>query len=204
MTITARHQISEMTVTTEQTLAETLGWASEEERLYRDCPTAFWLAPDGDGVLPPPPAGPKPPTPVLPLAADPVAVDGMGVGIFRAMMAAGPIFAATALLLLPTEADRTWLQPIGRALASLAAFPLTIVFGAALAVLPLLTGVVALGFAGRSIARLRTPGAWAATGGVMGAAIATLCDAGGPAGLALIATSVACAAIARTAIAWSA
>ncbi len=118
------------------------------------------------------------------------------------MLAAGPIFAATAMLLIPTGANRDWWDPLGRAAMSLVALPLTMLFGALLALLPVLAGVLSLAAAGKSVEALRKPTAWAVTGGVMGAGLATGFDANGPIGLALIATSIGCAAIARHSVAW--
>ncbi len=206
MTQTARAQISEMTETTEATLARTFGWETPEARLYRECPSAFWLAPDGGGVLPPPPAGPAMPQIVTRwhLDDDPAnAVEGKASGIFHAMLAAGPIFAATAMLLAPTTTDRQWWDPLGRAAMTLVAAPLTMIFGAVLALLPVLAGVLCLAAAGKTVMTLRKPAAWTLTGGIMGAGLATLFDAGGPFGLAMIATSVACAAIARRHVTWT-
>ncbi len=206
MTQTAREQISEMTETTETTLARTFGWETPEARLYRDCPTAFWLAPDGDGVLNPPAPGPILPTGFAqPANKDDDAADvveGMNYAVLVAVLAAGPIFAAAALLLMPIDVDRDWVSAMGQAAMSIVAFPLTVPIGGFLALLPVLVGVLALGNAGQTIPTLRRPAAWALTGGVMGLTLATMFDTGVAVGLAVITTSVACASIARHFVDW--
>lgn len=205
----ARLVLSEMIDITESTIDRTFGRHPDLDALYRRCPTAFWLAPDCDGVLPALPPGPTLPAPSLVLSdappddAPPPAAHGLARGVGMSVVAAGPIFAATAMMLEQAQYDRHLWDPLGRALVSLIAFPLTITFGAVLAVLPILIGALSLGAAGTRMPTVRKPAVWALTGGVMGLAIAALFDAGATVGLALIATSIACAGIARAAVDWN-
>lgn len=202
MTQTARQQVSEMTETTETTLARTFGWETPEARLYRDCPTAFWLAPDAQDYLPSLPEAPMPaevPEPETYLKDE---VEGLRGAVACGALTAGPIFAASLALLLPARGADAWYVPFARAVISLTLAPVTMLVGAAPALLPVLAGVLVLGMLGTGVATLRTPATWAAVGGVIGAAIAALFDAGSTGGLAVIATSVACAAIARHFVTW--
>lgn len=203
----ARAQLSEMTEITEQMIERTFHRYPDLETLYRDCPSAFWLAPDADDLLPipaPAPAKTSPaPVEIETVPGDSPMVDGLSSGVARALIVAGPIFAATGLMLAETAPDERWWSPFGRALASLVAAPLTITVGAMLALLPVLAGVLALGWAGKTFTGLRQRSAWSATGALMGVAIAAMFNAGGAVALALVTTSIACATVARSCVAWT-
>lgn len=209
----ARAMLSEMIEITEQTIAPTRSRYPDLDALYRECPTAFWLAPDGDDVLPPAPFVAAPSQVAAPIEIDedeptpeptpePTIVTGMSTGVWRALLVAGPTFAATGIMAMPGGQDRWW-DPFGRALVSLVASPLTVPIGAMLGLVPILAGVLALGWSGREISDLRHPAVWGGTGAMMGLAIAALFDAGGGVAIALVATSMLCALIARTGVAWS-
>ncbi|MES2338568.1 MAG: hypothetical protein V4537_10765 [Pseudomonadota bacterium] len=197
MTDTVRTQASEMTRTTDRTLAATFGWTTAEERLYRDCPTAFWLAPDGDGVLPPV-DGPSLPPPVASVEA-PASVAGHGVGMGQAMLAAGPIFTAAAIITVPMGEDLG--QRMGLLFGSLVAMPLTMLVGIVLGCLPILLGTGILAWRGLHDPLARERWLWAATGGGMGLAIAGLFDAQ-VVTVPLVLASAACATIAHRPIEW--
>ena len=204
----ARAQLSGMTEITERTLDDALyHHRSQLDTLYRDCPTAFWLAPDADDLL----LAPGDPAPIAPVRAPGPAPDvdeeprahGLGRAIGYGIVSAGPIFTATAMMLDRTGYDSSWWDAVARGLVSLFAFPLTITVGAFLAFLPVFFGVLGLTAIGRTHEAARVPAVWAATGGAMGAALATVFDAGATAGLALVATSILSARIAHVAIRWS-
>lgn len=203
----AREQLSEMTDITETTLMQTFDWDRDYGPLYRACPTAFWLAPDASDVLPAVagpilprhdiiPVGPSAPAPL-----DLATATGQADAVFAALLVAGPVFAASELLLTGiTHAG--FAQAIGPALASIIFTPLTILFGMPLALLPVMTGVVALAALGRRWTEWREPWVWTATGGALGLMIALAVQADAPTGLALVATSLACARLARHRVAW--
>ena len=202
----AREQLSGMTEITEKTIAQTLHRDADLDALYRECPTAFWLAPDADLSVPPAPPHRSGHTVVTTFVLDHQpsneCVHGRMSAVWRSLLAAGPIFAATGLMLHRAEFDQHWWDPFARALASLIAAPLTVTVGALLALLPILAGVFAMSATGSAFPVARRPIAWGTAGGVMGLAIAALFDVGSTEALALVTTSVACAWIARTGVEW--
>lgn len=208
MAPTMDQQVSAMTDTTEATLARTFGWDTPEAKLYRDCPTAFWLAPGDDAAFGVSPDGPIMPAPAVAAEDGHVdgadTVDGMRGAVLGGVLSAGPIFTAVLALTFPNTGPDAWYAPFGRVMMSLLIAPVTILVGAVLALLPMLAGVLLLGIVGTTIDRLRAPATWAATGSVMGIAIAAMFDAGSSAGPALIATGAFCASIARRFVDWHA
>lgn len=182
-------------------LARTFHWPMPEEaRLYRDCPTAFWLAPGADDLL----ADLSSPTP--PPAAAPANDDAIATGFLAAiglaLLVAGPSFVAT-MSLVSDIGGATPLARIAMGVAmGLTLSPLTIPFGGIAAAAPVVLGVSLLAWLGtsRPVARLRR--VWAATGAGMGLIIAAAFDAG-IVTVPLVLTSVACASIAHKAIDWA-
>lgn len=195
--------IASMPQIAEATLTGTFHWAvSPEERLYRDCPTAFWLAPDGDGLLPAPEFSIDPSvTQAEPAASDVATANGFLAAIGFAMMVAGPSFLST--LSLVTDGVGTPLTRIATGVGlGLVSAPLSIPFGAILAAAPVIVGVGLLTWLGmsRPVARLRR--LWAATGAGMGLMIAAAFDAGMTT-VPIVLTSIACACVAHRAIDWT-
>ncbi|KQN26180.1 hypothetical protein ASE86_08500 [Sphingomonas sp. Leaf33] len=187
------------------TLARTFHWSlPPEEGLYRDCPTAFWLAPEADSLLPAPNFTLEPQVaqaePTAPDAATATAT-GFLAAIGFAMMVAGPSFLST--LSLTTDGVGTPLARIASGVGlALVSAPLSIPFGAIPAAAPVIIGVGLLTWLGmsRPIARLRR--LWAATGAGMGLMIAAAFDAGMTT-VPIVLTSIACACVAHRAIDWT-
>lgn len=197
----ARTTISEMTEITDRTLAETFDRRAAASQLFRDVPSAFWLDPEGDDALPAT-FGPALPAAPGPSEPEPAHVLGRRVAGLAAVLAAGPIFLASVLALQASEAGEGLPTMAGRAFVSLLAAPLSIPFGAFLAGVPVAAGIALLGFLGERHRRARRKRAWLGTGALMGAGIAGLFTATGAVALALIATSVACAGLARYNVDW--
>lgn len=205
-TVDARDTLSEMTETAEVMLSSI--FARDRARdiaLYRECPTAFWLAPDADLSVEPtaPPADILVSPNVRPPSETPDEVTGINSAILHAMIAAGPVFAAAWLAIESGQTGDSWWEPLARAGLSVMLAPFTVLVGAVLGVIPILVGTMMLGEGGTHLIWLRKRGAWLATGAAMGTAIAALVGADAGAGLALIVTSVACATIARHAVDWN-
>ncbi|MFD1787214.1 hypothetical protein ACFSC3_06495 [Sphingomonas floccifaciens] len=183
------------------TLAAAFHWpATEEERLYRDCPTAFWLAPDADDLLPEPPLAPMPQTEPQHSATPEMTATGTTGAIGLAVAVAGPVFVAA--LSLVVQSPSTPIERIAGGLAlALVSFPLTIPVGGLAALLPVILGVTTLAWLGSERPLARRGSLWAATGTGMGLAIAALFDAG-MVTIPLVLTSIACATVAHRAIDW--
>lgn len=205
MTAVSQADIDAMPQIADATLANTLHWSeTKEERLYRECPTAFWLAPDAEAVLRPAdgPVLPPPPRPVD-LVEDATTgwrAEGFGSAVGYAVAIAGPTFVATMGLIdtgVGTPIERI---ASGIALGAVSA-PMSIPFGSIAAFVPVLLGAFILTHAGveHSIARRRS--LWAAVGTGMGLLIAAAFDAG-MVTIPLLLTSIACASIAHRAITW--
>ncbi len=199
-TITAT-DLADMPRIADATLASTFRWREDEAaRLYRECPTAFWLAPDGEdtplyAVAPSPAAPAVAETPIdPPVATGVLPAIGLGVGV------AGPIFIATMGLVADggTTAIERMAMSLGLALVSI---PLSVPFGALAAALPVILGVSLLAWFGAERPLARRTSLWAATGAGMGLLIAALFDAG-MVTIPLVLTSIACATVARRAVDW--
>ncbi|RDE05175.1 hypothetical protein [Sphingomonas aracearum] len=167
--------------------------------LYRQCPSAFWLAPEADWL--PDSDGPMlPAVPDIDNAPAPKIVVHAFRHMLLALTAAGPIFFAAAMACEGLAAHGT----TGSAVAGLAGAVLlsaiVVPFGAVLALLPVLLGTVVMGFASERWERARHPLAWSVTGGAMGVAIAGLFDAGASPTIALLITGLACAAVVRSGV----
>ncbi len=202
MTTITDADVARMPRVAEVTLADTFHWTmTEEERLYRDCPTAFWLAPGADICAPA--------EPVLAVTSEPEALEpidtawiptGCRAAVLWPLLVAGPVFVASTGLVFDGSGT-----PLSRMASSvglaLVSFPLTIPFGAVLALLPVLLGVATLAWLGREHAVARDTRLWAATGAGLGLLIGALFDAG-MVSVSLVLTAVACATVARRAIDW--
>lgn len=188
----------------EATLTETFHRTTvQEERLYRECPSAFWLAPDAD-LRTEARCPPKPHAEPVVAAATPHDVamipTGYPAAILSPLLLAGPVFVATLGLVM--EGSGAPLTRLGQALAlALVSFPLTIPVGAILALLPVSVGVASLARLDGSRPVARDTRLWAATGAGLGLAIAALFDAG-IVTVPLVLTAIACATMARRAIEW--
>ncbi|MHA6723039.1 hypothetical protein [Sphingomonas sp. RS2018] len=207
MTPLLDERTSHMTEIADRTLAATFRRMSPEEALYRDCPSAFWLAPGGDDALPTMAEPTMSPRQTSRTVARPrrdlariVDVASQRLAIAAATVAAGPIFAAMLMLTLPSS--DSLLQGLGKiVMLSIVGLPLTVIVGSFLGVLPICGGAAFLCRLGRTKERARTCQVWAATGAGMGLAIAGLLDAG-LVSIPLILTSVACALIAHGHLDW--
>lgn len=183
-------------------LAKALHWAAtEEERLYRECPTAFWLAPEANDIMTPPQAMTTATIEPTPEPSDEKVATGQGSAIGFASLVAGPVFLST--LSLVTEGNGT---PIGRILSGvglgLISAPLSMPVGAIAASMPVILGVALLSWLGLNHATARRRSLWAAVGAGMGLIIAAAFDAG-MATIPLVLTAVACASVAHRAIHWT-
>lgn len=203
MTAPTDADIAAMPGIADAALARTFHWPlSEEARLYRDCPTAFWLAPDADDVLTERPAPPPPASAPAALADVDTTATGFLTAIGLALLVAGPSFVAT-MGLVTDIGGTTPITRIAMGVAmGLVLSPLTIPFGGIAAATPVILGVSLLAWLGTTYPAARRRRVWAATGAGMGLIIAAAFDAGMTT-LPLVLTSIACASIAHTAIDWT-
>jgi len=183
-------------------LADTVHWrGSEEERLYRECPSAFWLAPDGSDALPPieycVPTSFESPA----VTSHPASVEGQAGAIGFAALIAGPVFISTMSLVI--DGGGTPLNRIAMGVGlGLISFPFSIPVGALAAVLPLMLGVFLLTWLGTTHKAARLRRVWAATAAGMGTIFAAMFDAG-IVTVPLVITSITCAMVAHRAIDWT-
>lgn len=181
----------------------------ERERDYgaawRDCPSAFWLAPDATDHLPDvdvlkPQYAPEPDSVGKGDHRNDAHVaqnaTGKGKGIATATLVAGPVFFA-ALVAIATPMP----QVTSTIVASLLLAPLTIGVGGVLAILPVALGTFAMAWLGRHVAPARWHAAWWLAGALFGMTIAA--PFGAFEGLAMMAvTGGVCAGIARAFVRW--
>lgn len=182
-------------------LAATFHWGvSEESRLYRECPTAFWLAPDAYAALTTPEvAGRKMPEKPEAVVTD-VTATGVRGAITSAALVAGPVFLSALGLI--QETGGTPISAIVRSVwLGLMSAPLSIPVGALAALIPAIIGVCVLSMLGLKHPLARRRSLWASTGAGMGLIIAAAFDAGMTT-IPLVLTSIACATVARKAIDW--
>lgn len=200
----ARERVSEITEMTEEYVVPAFDWERDYGSLYRDCPSAFWLAPDGSRQIVPVEEPRRPQ--VLHLAPrpqaepEPAPVSGRVAGSAIALGIAGPMFLATTMFV--DGLDQGVLRSFGMAGVSAVAMPFTVPIGALLALLPVICGVLTLSHFGIREPIVREPWVWTMVGTIMGIAIAVLFGAGAAVGLGLIATSAACARISRAGVEW--
>lgn len=203
MPATTDADVARMSHIADATLTDTFHWpTTAEDRLYRDCPTAFWLAPHDDAL--PPTDGPAPVAPpVLPDADGrplPATAEGLGSAMGLGVGIAGPVFVAAMSLV--SEGFGTPLARIATGLGvAIVSVPLTVPFGGLAAALPVILGVSLLAWLGTGHQVARRRSLWAATGGAMGLVIAALFDAGMTT-IPLVLTSIACATVAHRGIDW--
>lgn len=200
----ARKRVSEISEMTDNYVVPAFDWERDYGSLYRDCPSAFWLAPDGSRQIVPVEEprrahvlhlAPKPPEELaLPSVSGRIGGGGLSLAV------AGPVFLTTAMLFDGLE--RGVGSGIVAAFASLAAFPFTIPVGAVLGLLPVVLGVSVLSHLGIKVPEARPAWVWTLVGAAMGFCIAAMFDAGIPIGAALVATSATCARIARSWVQW--
>ncbi|WP_326524448.1 hypothetical protein [Sphingomonas sp.] len=136
-----------------------------------------------------------------PVTDHPAGVEGRAGAMAVSMMAAGPIFLASMMLMIEggreSIGERTMMAVVG----TMISLPFTVIIGAIFGLAPIAAGVTALARLGVHDPVARNRWLWAATGAGMGLAIAGMFDAQ-IVTIPLVLTSVACAMIAHRAISW--
>ncbi|RHW17075.1 hypothetical protein D1610_13235 [Sphingomonas gilva] len=197
-----RQKVSGFTELSEGSKAAHFGfdWERDYGGTYRQCPSAFWLAPDAADVLPP--ADLLHPRPAPPAAEpqpmiDPPdeSVDNRAFGAGLAILLAGPIFVMSIPLVEGLAAPAI-------AFAMIAALPFTVVIGAILAAVPVCLGSLLMGKLGEAGRGWRHPLAWMGVGAPFGMVLAALFGSG-PQGIGAMAiTGALCAGVARWKVRW--
>lgn len=199
-----RQRVSEFTELSEGSkAAAAFDWERDYGGAYRQCPTAFWLAPDATDILPEPDLLHPRPMPVStvepPVIIDPPEqkVDNRAIGAALSIILAGPVFATT----IPLVSGPLATAPMA-AVVTLALFPFTVPVGMLLAAIPVCVGSLLMGKLGEVDRRWRHPLAWMGVGAPFGMLLAGLFGSG-PQGVASMAvTGAICAGIARWKVRW--